>query len=301
MIKIAIALIVAALILISGVIVLQDRSVSNPSGVLVDTIVGNASNPQASHQFQGVNVSTNLWNLQSGDGNTAISVYSNSSMHVFSNYTNIITKTANIVGYPSARFRYGLPITTSDAIRDNISSTVSFNLVNTSQDLPVDLTYDIMIQPSATVFSPVVEIMIYVYYAPYLVNYAYLGQFNTISIVNGTATHVTWIAEKSKSATNGAPLVRFFPNIQTYNSMSYSLNLSSFILEAQSLLSLDLNNDYIQQINIGMEFGFSSFSHYEFSLWLSATCEMNGTRVNILGELANTTQPVVPPILEARP
>ena len=301
MIKIAIAFIVAALILISGVIILQDRSVSNPSGVLVDTIVGNASNPQASHQFQGVNVSTNLWNLQSGDGNTAISVYSNSSMHVFSNYTNIITKTANIVGYPSARFRYGLPITTSDAIRDNISSTVSFNLVNTSQDLPVDLTYDIMIQPSATVFYPVVEIMIYVYYAPYLVNYAYLGQFNTISIVNGTATHVTWIAEKSKSATNGAPLVRFFPNIQTYTSMSYSLNLSSFILEAQSLLSLDLNNDYIQQINIGMEFGFSSFSHYEFSLWLSATCEMNGTRVNILGELANTTQPINPPILEARP
>ena len=301
MIKIVIAFIVAALILISGVIVLQDRSVSNPSGVLVDTIVGNASNPQASHQFQGVNVSTNLWNLQSGDGNTAISVYSNSSMHVFSNYTNIITKTANIVGYPSARFRYGLPITTSDAIRDNISSTVSFNLVNTSQDLPVDLTYDIMIQPSATVFYPVVEIMIYVYYAPYLVNYAYLGQFNTISIVNGTATHVTWIAEKSKSATNGAPLVRFFPNIQTYTSMSYSLNLSSFILEAQSLLSLDLNNDYIQQINIGMEFGFSSFSHYEFSLWLSATCEINGTRVNILGELANTTQPVNPPILEAMP
>ena len=301
MIKIVIAFIAAALILVSGVIVLQDRSVSNPSGVLVDTIVGNASNPQASHQFQGVNVSTNLWNLQSGDGNTAISVYSNSSMHVFSNYTNIITKTANIVGYPSARFRYGLHITTSDAIRDNISSTVSFNLVNTSQDLPVDLTYDIMIQPSATVFYPVVEIMIYVYYAPYLVNYAYLGQFNTISIVNGTATHVTWIAEKSKSATNGAPLVRFFPNIQTYNSMSYSLNLSSFILEAQSLLSLDLNNDYIQQINIGMEFGFSSFSHYEFSLWLSATCEMNGTRVNILGELANTTQPINPPILEARP
>ena len=301
MIKIAIAFIVAALILISGVIILQDRSVSNPSGVLVDTIVGNASNPQASHQFQGVNVSTNLWNLQSGDGNTAISVYSNSSMHVFSNYTNIITKTANIVGYPSARFRYGLPITTSDAIRDNISSTVSFNLVNTSQNLPVDITYDIMVQPSATIFSPVVEIMIYIYYAPYLVNYAYLGQFNTISIVNGTATHVTWIAEKSKSATNGAPLVRFFPNIQTCDSMSYSLNLSSFILEAQSLLSLDLNNDYIQQINIGMEFGFSSFSHYEFSLWLSATCEMNGTRVNILGELANTTQPINPPILEARP
>ena len=301
MIKIAIAFIVAALILISGVIVLQDRSVSNPSGVLVDTIVGNASNPQASHQFQGVNVSTNLWNLQSGQGNTMISIYTNSSMHIFSNYTNVITKSANIVGYPSARFRYGLPITTSDAIRDNISSTVSFNLVNTSQDLPVDLTYDIMIQPSATVFYPVVEIMIYVYYAPYLVNYAYLGQFNTVSIVNGTATHVTWIAEKSKSATNGAPLVRFFPNIQTYNSMSYSLNLSSFILEAQSLLSLDLNNDYIQQINIGMEFGFSSFSHYEFSLWLSATCEMNGTRVNILGELANTTQPINPPILEARP
>ena len=301
MIKIVIAFIAAALILVSGVIVLQDRSVSNPSGVLVDTIVGNASNPQASHQFQGVNVSTNLWNLQSGDGNTAISVYSNSSMHVFSNYTNIITKTANIVGYPSARFRYGLPITTSDAIRDNISSTVSFNLVNTSQNLPVDITYDIMVQPSATIFSPVVEIMIYIYYAPYLVNYAYLGQFNTISIVNGTVTHVTWIAEKSKSATNGAPLVRFFPNIQTYNSMSYSLNLSSFILEAQSLLSLDLNNDYIQQINIGMEFGFSSFSHYEFSLWLSATCEMNGTRVNILGELANTTQPINPPILEARP
>ena len=301
MIKIAIALIVAALILVSGVIILQDRSVSDPSGVLVDTIVGNASNPQASHQFQGVNVSTNLWNLQSGDGNTAISVYSNNSMYVFSNYTNIITKTANIVGYPSARFRYGLPITTSDAIRDNISSTMSFNLVNTSQNLPVDITYDIMVQPSATIFSPVVEIMIYVYYAPYLVNYAYLGQFNTISIVNGTATHVTWIAEKSKSATNGAPLVRFFPNIQTYNSMSYSLNLSSFISEAQSLLGLNLSNDYIQQINIGMEFGFSSFSHYEFSLWLSATCEINGTKVNILGVLANTVQPVSPPILEAMP
>ena len=281
MFKIAIAFTVAALILVSGVIILQDRSVSNPSGVLVDTIVGNASNPQASHQFQGVNVSTNLWNLQSGHGNTTISIYSNSSMHIFSNYTDVITKSANVVGYPSARFRYGLPITVSNAIKDNISSTVSFNLVNTSKDLPVDLSYDIMIQPSPTTFSPLLEIMIYIYYAPYYVNHLELGQFTSSAVINGVQKNITWNVDESKSATNGAPLVTFLPEGSVFS----PLNLSSFISEAQSLLGLNLSNDYIQQINIGMEFGFSSFSHYEFSLWLSATCTINDTKVNILGRI----------------
>ena len=281
-----IAIVVLILVSVSAVPNIEHSfGMGSTQSSLLYTLVGNASNPQASHQFQGVNISTNLWNLQDGQGNTSISIYTNSSMHIFSNYTDVITKSANVVGYPSARFRYGLPITTSDAIKDNISSSVSFNLVNTSQNLPVDITYDIMVQPSATIFSPVMEIMIYVYYAPYLVNYAYLGQFKTNSIVNGTVTHITWIVEKSSSATNGAPLVRFVPSIETYNSMSYSLDLSSFISEAQSLLGLNLSNDYIQQINIGMEFGFSSFSHYEFSLWLSATYTINDTKVSILGRI----------------
>jgi hypothetical protein len=279
-IKIATAIIAAAVIVVSGIFILQTHSDMNSPGVLIDKIVGNASNPQASHQFKGVNVSTNLWNLQSGHGNTTISIYSNSSMHIFSNYTDVITKSANVVGYPSARFRYGLPVTVSDAIKENISSTVSFNLVNTSKDLPVDLSYDIMIQPSPTTFSPLVEIMIYVYYAPYYVNHLELGHFTSKIVANGTQKNITWNVEESKSATNGAPLITFLPE----GSVFFPLNLSSFILETQSLLGLNLSNDYIQQINIGMEFGFSSFSHYEFSLWLTATCTMDGTKVEILGQ-----------------
>ena len=279
-IKIATAIIAAAVIVVSGIFILQTHSGMNSPGVLIDKIVGNASNPQASHQFKGVNVSTNLWNLQSGHGNTTISIYSNSSMHIFSNYTDVITKSANVVGYPSARFRYGLPITVSDAIKENISSTVSFNLVNTSKNLPVDLSYDIMIQPSPTTFSPLVEIMIYVYYAPYYVNHLELGHFTSNIVVNGKQKNITWNVEESRSATNGAPLITFLPEGSVFS----PLNLSSFISEAQSLLGLNLSNDYIQQINIGMEFGFSSFSHYEFSLWLTATCTMNNTKVDILGE-----------------
>ena len=279
-IKIAAAIIAAAVIVVSGIFILQTHSGMNSPGVLIDKIVGNASNPQASHQFPGVNVSTNLWNLQSGQGNTTISIYSNSSMHIFSNYTDVITKSANVVGYPSARFRYGLPITVSDAIKENISSTVSFNLVNTSRNLPVDLSYDIMIQPSPTAFSPLVEIMIYVYYAPYYVNHLELGRFTSSIVANGTQKNITWNVEESKSATNGAPLITFLPEGSVFS----PLNLSSFISETQSLLGLNLSNDYIQQINIGMEFGFSSFSHYEFSLWLTATCTMNSTKVDILGQ-----------------
>ena len=279
-IKIATAIIAAVVIVVSGIFILQTHSDMNSPGVLIDKIVWNASNPQASHQFQGVNVSTNLWNLQSGQGNTTISIYSNSSMHIFSNYIDVITKSANVVGYPSARFRYGLPVTVSDAIKENISSTVSFNLVNTSKDLPVDLSYDIMIQPSPTAFSPLVEIMIYVYYAPYYVNHLELGRFTSSIVANGTQKNITWNVEESKSATNGAPLITFLPEGSVFS----PLNLSSFISEAQSLLGLNLSNDYIQQINIGMEFGFSSFSHYEFSLWLTATCTMDGTKVDILGQ-----------------
>ena len=252
-IKIVTAIIAAAVIVVSGIFILQTHSDMNSPGVLIDRIVGNASNPQASHQFQGVNVSTNLWNLQSGQGNTTISIYSNSSMHIFSNYTDVITKSANVVGYPSARFRYGLPITVSDAIKESISSTVSYNLVNTSRNLPVDLSYDIMIQPSPTTFSPLVEIMIYVYYAPYYVNHLELGHFTSNIVANGTQKNITWNVEESRSATNGAPLITFLPEGSVFS----PLNLSSFISETQSLLGLNLSNDYIQQINIGMEFGFS--------------------------------------------
>jgi hypothetical protein len=285
MIKIAvviIAIVVLILVSVSAVPNIEHSlGMGSTQSSLLYTLVGNASNPQASHQFQGANVSTNLWNLQSGQGNTMISIYSNSSMHIFSNYTDVITKSANVVGYPSARFRYGLPITVSNAIKDNISSTVSFNLVNTSKDLPVDLSYDIMIQPSPTTFSPLLEIMIYIYYAPYYVNHLELGQFTSSAVINGVQKNITWNVDESKSATNGAPLVTFLPEGSVFS----PLNLSSFILEAQSLLGLNLSNDYIQQINIGMEFGFSSFSHYEFSLWLSATCTIDGTEVNILGRI----------------
>ncbi|MGC8618831.1 MAG: hypothetical protein ACP5UZ_08920, partial [Thermoplasmata archaeon] len=99
------------------------------------------------------------------------------------------------------------------------------------------------------------------------------------SVVNGSQKNITWNVEESKSATNGAPLVTFLPEGSVFS----PLNLSSFISETQSILNLNLTNDYIQQINIGMEFGFSSFSHYSFSLWLSATCTINGTEVGILG------------------
>ena len=272
-------LVIAGFAIISQFIYIPNVSSTETPGLLTDKIIGNAFDPSASHQFQGANVSTNLWNLQSGQGNTTISVYSNSTMYVVSNYTNIITKSANIVGYPSARFRYGLPVTVSDAIEENISSTVSFNLVNTSKNLPVDLSYDIMIQPSPTAFSPVVEIMIYVYYAPYYVNHLELGHFTSSIVANGTQKNITWNVEESKSATNGAPLITFLPE----GSVFFPLNLSSFISEAQSILHMNLNSDYIQQINIGMEFGFSSAYHYSFSLWLFATCTINGTKVNILG------------------
>ena len=279
-----ITIIIAAMIITSGAWLSNGHlAPSGGSPQVIATLVGNASNPHPYYNTTNGYVSPNLWNLQKGDGNTTISVYSNSSIHVISNYTNVVTKTANIVGYPSVHFHYGLPATVSGAIADNISSSVSFNLIKTSQNLPVDVSYDIMIQPSSTSFSPVVEIMIWMYYQPYYVNYFVLGHFVSISIVNGTQKNITWIIEESKSATNGAPLIRFTPDIPTYPAMSYSLNLSSFISETQSVLGLNLNNDYIQQINIGMEFGFSSFSHYSFSLWLFATCNVNGVKVDILG------------------
>ena len=275
--------IVVVLVVSSVGFFVYDSSPSPPSPYLVSTLVGNVTDPHPYYNTTNGYVSPNLWNLQKGEGNTTISVYSNSSIHVISNYTNVVTKTANIVGYPSVHFHYGLPATVSGAIADNISSSVSFNLIKTSQNLPVDVSYDIMIQPSSTSFSPMVEIMIWMYYQPYYVNYFVLGHFISISIVNGTQKNITWIIEESKSATNGAPLIRFTPDIPTYPAMSYSLNLSSFISETQSVLGLNLNNDYVQQINIGMEFGFSSFSHYSFSLWLFATCNVNGVKVDILG------------------
>ena len=272
-------LVIAGIAIISQFIYIPNVSSTETPGLLTDKIIGNASDPSASHQFQGANVSTNLWDLQSGQGNTTISVYSNNTMHVVSNYTNIITKSANIVGYPSARFRYGLPITVSNAIKDNISSTVSFNLVNTSQKMYFDISYDIMVQPSQTAFSPVVEIMIYLDYGPYYVNHLELGNFITNTTIHGAQKSITWNMEESKSATNGAPLITFIPE----GSVFFPLNLSSFISETQTILNMNLSSDYIQQINIGMEFGFSSAYHYSFALWLFLTYTINGTRVDILG------------------
>ena len=287
MIRIVVIVVVIVILIFIGASIISQFvyvpyvSSNDTPGMLIDKIVGNANDPQASRQFQGANVSTNLWNLQSGQGNTMISIYTNSSMHIFSNYTNVITKSANIVGYPSARFRYGLPIMVSNAIKDNISSTVSFNLVNTSQEMYFDISYDIMIQPSQTTFSPVVEIMIYLDYGPYYVNHLELGNFITNTTIHSVQKSITWNMEESKSATNGAPLITFIPD----SSVFFPLNLSSFISETQTILDMNLSSDYIQQINIGMEFGFSSFSHYEFSLWLSATCTIDGTEVNILGRI----------------
>jgi hypothetical protein len=287
MIRIVVIVVVIVILIFIGASIISQFvyvpyvSSNDTPGMLIDKIVGNANDPQASLQFQGANVSTNLWNLQSGQGNTMISIYTNSSMHIFSNYTNVITKSANIVGYPSARFRYGLPIMVSNAIKDNISSTVSFNLVNTSQEMYFDISYDIMIQPSQTTFSPVVEIMIYLDYGPYYVNHLELGNFITNTTIHSVQKSITWNMEESKSATNGAPLITFIPD----SSVFFPLNLSSFISETQTILDMNLSSDYIQQINIGMEFGFSSFSHYEFSLWLSATCTIDGTEVNILGRI----------------
>ena len=284
--KIAIALMVAALIVVSGVIVLQDRPMSNPSCVLVDRIVGNASNPHPYYNTTNGYVSPNLWNLQKGEGNVTMQIYSNSS--IFTKvYLSNLAQEVPVMAYSSIHFEYQIPMLLSTVESDNFSSYVSFGIKYKSAGAFNDFGYDFFLG-QGTNFQ--YEVMILLNITPRVLNitpHGFIAYYSvpivTIPIIiDGRTVNVQWYAFPIVSSTPGVSgAIRFTPVHALNTSMTCLLSFAPFIsyLESRNIISPSWS---IVRIGIGSEYGTQSSDFIDYSFWMYSYFIIDGTDYQIV-------------------
>lgn len=246
-----------------------------------ETLVGNLSNPHPYYNSSYGYVTPNLWNLKEGNGNVIMSIYSNSSIHTIASLTNVTTNVHTIVGYPSEHFIYSIGEPVTSLINDNLSSFVSFQIGNYTQELPVDIAYDIFLGHNNVNLS--VEIMIFLYWSSN--NYpsaAYVGSVTIPTIINGHSQNVTWdVLENAEGTSGGWPLFIFIPSITLQNSMSYTINIATFLsyLEKNSYIP----PSYIMvRLGIGSEFGSIYSPTESYSFWMYTYFILDGTKYQVI-------------------
>ena len=302
MIKIAIAFIVAALILISGVIILQDRSVTTSSDSPFLTLTANITDKSPQANFTYGYMSPNLWDYYSGNGIASMYAYGNSSVKEDANITSF-NNSLSIFGYPSEHFTYEIPMPLQTTYAVNLSSFVSFDIKRISNQVTNDVAYDMFLGQNNTLQDEV-EIML----LDHMTNRNWVNGSGLTAIipitVNGTPYYPTWHIGVSRSASGSFPLYTFVPPESLFNNSSASVNISftPFLryLEKQSLI---LPAQSIIRLGIGSEFSYVTIgqSTIYYSFWLYSYFVINGTDYQIVHPAGNTAMPVNPPILEARP
>ena len=249
----------------------------------VARIQGNSTSPYEYSTFPpSTLITTSLWNLRYGRGNTTMEIYENSSIHTISRYTNIKTYTDTVVGYPSVQFFHNQLIPTS-AFNKNYSSYTSFDFVGTTLLLPVDCAYDIWFTNNTTNLHPNAEVMIWLYWSVALEQTTSQSHVSIPTIVNGVMEDLTWYVEKEYCDNHNYPTYVFIPSLLPLPRMSYGIQLSTFISDIQHL-GADLNHSYVKSIDIGTEFGSPFFQTEYCSVWFNSYLVVNGQKETILGD-----------------
>ena len=248
----------------------------------VARVQGNSSSPYEYSTFPpSTLITTGLWNLKYGRGNTTMELYENSSIHTISHYTGIRTYTDTVVGYPSVQFFNNKLIPTS-TFEKNYSSYTSFNFVSTTLLLPVDCAYDIWFTNNTTNLQPDAEVMIWLYWSVALEQTTSQNHVSIPTTVNGVMVNLTWYVEREYCDNHNYPTYVFVPSLFPLPRMSYGIQLSTFIADIQHL-GADLNHSYVKSIDMGTEFGSPFFEAEYCSVWFNSYLIVNGQKETILG------------------
>ena len=278
---------IAAILVVSSVgFFVYDSSPSPPSPYLVSTLIGNASNPRPYYNTTNGYVSPNLWNLQKGNGNVTMQIYSNSS--IFTKvYLSNLAQEVPVMAYSSIHFEYQIPMLLSTVESDNFSSYVSFGIKYKSAGAFNDFGYDFFLG-QGTNFQ--YEVMILLNITPRVLNitpHGFIAHYSvpivTIPIIiDGRTVNVQWYAFPIVSSTPGVSgAIRFTPVHALNTSMTCLLSFAPFIsyLESRNIISPSWS---IVRIGIGSEYGTQSSNFISYSFWMYSYFILNGTKYQVV-------------------
>jgi len=281
-----ITIIIAAMIITSGAWLSNGHlAPSGGSPQVIATLVGNASNPHPYYNTTNGYVSPNLWNLQKGNGNVTMQIYSNSSIHTVSNLSNVSIGYGGVIGYPSEHLTNIVGTSVQNIENKNFSSFTSFDVLYRTPNSPVDVTYDIFLGNGSTLTD---EIMIYLYLDDYNLGLLTFDNVYIPTLINGHLQNISWNVYESTSTPWWGQMYAFVPNVHFNSSMSYKVNFVPFLkyLEVNKYITPNLT---IVRCGIGSEFGSQLTllnNHVEnladYSFWMYAYFILNGTKCQVV-------------------
>lgn len=263
--------------------------ISPPS--LVATIQGNATNPHANITFGSTMVTTGLWNLARGIGNTTMQIFTNSSIRIQSDYLSVgINSTGNPVGYPSIHFFKQEGVTTQNLEKENYQMFVSFSVSHSANNLSLDVMSDIWLSSSPTVNTRSLEIMVMLYNDGVPLAPA-VAQFSMQTVLNGSAQNISWDLYGIYNPYVERLMYFAVPNITKSGNISVLLPISVLLTEIQSVTKTNLSSLYVSNIDIGSEFWnyihgsiyISSTGTVDNSIWITSYLLVVGQKETITG------------------
>ena len=282
-----ITIIIAAMIITSGAWLSNGHlAPSGGSPQVIATLVGNVSNPRPYYNTTNGYVSPNLWNLQNGNGNVTMQIYSNSS--IFTKvYLSNLAQEVPVMAYSSIHFEYQIPMALSTVESDNFSSYVSFGIKYKSVGTFNDFGYDFFLG-QGTNFQ--YEVMILLNITPHVLNitpHGFIAHYSVPIviipiIIDGRTVNVQWYAFPIVSSTPGVSgAIRFTPVHALNTSMTCLLSFAPFIsyLESRNIISPSWS---IVRIGIGSEYGTQSSNFISYSFWMYSYFILNGTKYQVV-------------------
>ena len=286
-----IAVVIIAIVVLILVSVTAIPNIEHPFGMgstqsqLIYTLIGNASNPHPYYNTTNGYVSPNLWNLEKGNGNVTMQIYSNSSIHTVSNLSNVSIGYGGVIGYPSEHLTNIVGTSVQNIENKNFSSFTSFDVLYRTPNSPVDVTYDIFLGNGSTLTD---EIMIYLYLDDYNLGLLTFDNVYIPTLINGHLQNISWNVYESTSTPWWGQMYAFVPNVHFNSSMSYKVNFVPFLkyLEVNRYITPNLT---IVRCGIGSEFGSQLTllnNHVEnladYSFWMYSYFILNGTKYQVV-------------------
>ncbi len=278
-----ITIIIAAMIITSGAWLSNGHlAPSGGSPQVIATLVGNASNPHPYYNTTNGYVSPNLWGAWGLDNSRSwtitMKIFSNSSIFTLANLSNI-TKNVPIQAYSSVHFTHGLPMSLTTVDANNLSSFVSFKILNKSSGTFYDMAYDLFLGNKSTLQY---EVMIMLYaHIGWIDTSKEIGFVTIPTVINGTLFDVKWNILPFSGNMIGSKGYEFIPAINTNVSMSYTIDLSLFLsyLERSGYLPSSCS---ILRLGIGSEYGTNFSDYVDYSFWMNSYFILNGKDYQIV-------------------
>ena len=295
MIKFLVVVVLVAIIAISAVdIVDNNRSINyggynSFSSSPFLTLTANITHPSPQANFTYGYVSPGLWGFQSGEGNASMFLYRNSS--ILESVSLKGNEYLNVFAYSSEHLTQNIPMPIQDVYRSNLSSFVSFKVINMSSNVLNDLAYDMFLGSNGTLQNEI-EIMLFdnidtVNAGSYLLPTGL--SLITHSLINGIPTTISWnLYEKtSDSSSSQEHLIInyiFIPsnNLFINDSGKAIISISSF-LEFLNENNLVFKSQSILRLGIGTEFEIGAINmNAGYSFWLYSYFIIDGTDYQVV-------------------